>query len=530
MPHPKLAIHGLDETNQRRRQVEGLNSVFDHSFDDSRTQTAAEKLAGVTPVNKAYAPGDVRRYGAVGDDAFDCTRPFQDAIDQSDEDGGADVYIPRGTFRITSALTGVRGLKMTGAGRFRTTVRVIGAINFYTFTGSRGNPDGGSHTFRDFTIKGSGASDNLIELVTAGQNLFEGMQFWLSGSSMVVLEEQCHNTHFRDCLFRTWKTAAIHTLGSLNSIISGRGLEFSIVGQDLIDESITMDAGSSCILLGSGEQLSFKDLNVNGDTEVDHVVRITAELGRLQVAEVYAEHVVGPCIKNDTGAVVLGANIRNCQLSCTDSVSIDLSNGDPNHTGIIVRNIRRPQSGAVFILSVGTGVVDYDYSGIGLEAGADHVVEVPGYRHVRRYFDGRLDVNGNPSTAVTTLENYTFDGGFLHFNKALITGGTLTPAQITADQNDYEPTGFLTNTVIRLSSDASRNITGLGRDGSSHLKWLVNVGAQDIVLVHNSGSSAANKRLQLPGGANVTVTPGHSVMIYYDGVQDMWRMLAGTQT
>lgn len=36
-------------------------------------RTEAEKRAGITVVNAAYPPGDVRRYGAIGDDHTDDT-------------------------------------------------------------------------------------------------------------------------------------------------------------------------------------------------------------------------------------------------------------------------------------------------------------------------------------------------------------------------------------------------------------------------------------------------------------------------
>jgi hypothetical protein len=46
----------------------------------SFTQTAAELAASVTPVNYAYAPGDVRRYGAAGDGVTDDSIAIQNAI------------------------------------------------------------------------------------------------------------------------------------------------------------------------------------------------------------------------------------------------------------------------------------------------------------------------------------------------------------------------------------------------------------------------------------------------------------------
>jgi hypothetical protein len=69
MPLPKLPTVDLDNVNHRRGARERINSILDHSFDDSRRQNDAEALAGVTPINAAFAPGDVRRYGVTTADS-----------------------------------------------------------------------------------------------------------------------------------------------------------------------------------------------------------------------------------------------------------------------------------------------------------------------------------------------------------------------------------------------------------------------------------------------------------------------------
>jgi hypothetical protein len=216
-------------------------------FNDSTKRTAAEVSAGVTPVNYAYAPGDVRRYGAVGDDSTDCTAAFQAAIDQADESNGSEVFIPQGTWLVTSALTGARGIKLIGEGRYRSIVRRTGSGNFLTFIGSVGNADGGSMVFRDFTIKGTSSAGNLIELETAGQVEFTGMRFWLTGASFVVMTDNTHRVAFDNCLFQSWATAAIFT-DDLCSILTVTNCQFNIVGGD----SITQNASSACISLGDG--------------------------------------------------------------------------------------------------------------------------------------------------------------------------------------------------------------------------------------------------------------------------------------
>ena len=64
-------------------------------------QTAAEQAAGVTPVDYSYEPGDVRRYGAVGDGVTDCTTSIQSAINVTSHSKDKAVLFPGGTFNYT---------------------------------------------------------------------------------------------------------------------------------------------------------------------------------------------------------------------------------------------------------------------------------------------------------------------------------------------------------------------------------------------------------------------------------------------
>lgn len=103
--------------------------------------------------------------------------------------------------------------------------------------------------------------------------------------------------------------------------------------------------------------------------------------------------------------------------------------------------------------------------------------------------------------------------------------GVLTPAQITSNQNDYSPAGIGSATIVRLSSDASRQITGIASGGSGQRQLLVNAGAQDIVLVHESASSTAANRFACPGAVNFTLNTRDSAWTWYDNVDARWRVV-----
>ena len=106
-------------------------------------------------------------------------------------------------------------------------------------------------------------------------------------------------------------------------------------------------------------------------------------------------------------------------------------------------------------------------------------------------------------------------------------GGTLrsvplTPAQITAGQNDYAP-GVAR--FYRLSTDAARTITGLSVsqvDGQECELW--NVGGNNIVLAHQSASSTAANRFICTGAADITLAADEIALLRYDGTTSRWRV------
>lgn len=101
----------------------------------------------------------------------------------------------------------------------------------------------------------------------------------------------------------------------------------------------------------------------------------------------------------------------------------------------------------------------------------------------------------------------------------------LSPAQITADQNDYDPGR---NGFWRLSSDASRTITGIaGGENGSQLD-IVNIGSQDIVLAHQNASSTAANRIISPTGSSITLGASKTAVLRYDATTQRWRIMSYT--
>jgi len=102
--------------------------------------------------------------------------------------------------------------------------------------------------------------------------------------------------------------------------------------------------------------------------------------------------------------------------------------------------------------------------------------------------------------------------------------GDISPTQITADQDNYNPTGLSGATTLRLNSDASRNITGLQGGADGRIIVIHNTGSNNVVLKDESASSTAAYRFALTG--DITLATDQAVVLQYDSTSSRWRAIS----
>jgi hypothetical protein len=97
-----------------------------------------------------------------------------------------------------------------------------------------------------------------------------------------------------------------------------------------------------------------------------------------------------------------------------------------------------------------------------------------------------------------------------------------SPAQITANQASYA----LNDAVIhRLSTDASRTLFGIVAPANNRRNIIINVGSNDLVLAHESGSAgAAAQRIVSPNGADETLQADGVAELVYDSTSQRHRI------
>lgn len=131
-----------------------------------------------------------------------------------------------------------------------------------------------------------------------------------------------------------------------------------------------------------------------------------------------------------------------------------------------------------------------------------------------------------------------------HIGDAVTAGGVrlakknireiMIAAQITADTNDYNPSGMKHAATLVISTDAARDITGLvpstvtdSTDGREIT--IYNGGSFNARLVDQSASSAAANRFDF-GGQDLMLSPKRSATIRYrtQGGLNRWELVAQT--
>lgn len=122
------------------------------------------------------------------------------------------------------------------------------------------------------------------------------------------------------------------------------------------------------------------------------------------------------------------------------------------------------------------------------------------------------------AAGVIDLNNGTAGGG-----AATLRSVPLTPAALAADQNNYAP--GVARTYRLEASGANRTLTGLAAGQNGEERYVHNAGAaNNVVLAHESASSAAANRFDLPGAASVTIPPKETRRVWYDAVTSRWKV------
>ena len=110
----------------------------------------------------------------------------------------------------------------------------------------------------------------------------------------------------------------------------------------------------------------------------------------------------------------------------------------------------------------------------------------------------------------------------------IVNGTIITPPNLGADANDYNPAGLADATVIRQAASGGgggpRRITGIVAPplGDNRTITIYSLGTKDLSLRDNDAGSIAANRFLL--AADVTILVERSRTIWYDHIVQRWRL------
>lgn len=209
----------------------------------------------------------------------------------------------------------------------------------------------------------------------------------------------------------------------------------------------------------------------------------------------------------DADYIIAGTNIFN-SFSVQQTFNED--------AGILIGSMALTDPGALGTLVIDNGSVQISNGRLGVSA-------TP---HASRLLTigGAGQIHDNIELTIYPTTTLLVEGKAVINQSLVVYGGfttvALSPAQITADQNDYNVGN---SSFIRLSSDASRTITGIDQGSNGKHLILVNTGAFNIVLANQSVASLAANRFITGTGADITLAPDERVAATYDATTGRWR-------
>lgn len=136
----------------------------------------------------------------------------------------------------------------------------------------------------------------------------------------------------------------------------------------------------------------------------------------------------------------------------------------------------------------------------------------------------KLKVSAEGSSWVEALSIDQGSGNVALAHGLALTGVVVAPP-ITADQDNYAPTGFASASVLHVSADAPRSLSGLVGGAEGRIVSLVNTGSQPIQLLDESAGSMAANRFML--GGDLVMAGKRAAVLRYDSTAARWLAIAG---
>jgi hypothetical protein len=105
-----------------------------------------------------------------------------------------------------------------------------------------------------------------------------------------------------------------------------------------------------------------------------------------------------------------------------------------------------------------------------------------------------------------------------------VTETVISPTQLAADTDDWNPTNLATATVIRVDTDASlRYLSSITAPASVKRLRLENISANTLILKDDSAALGTAANRMILGGQDLPLFPADTIDLIYDTTSSRWR-------
>lgn len=492
-------------------------------------------LTKVTDSMRLGAPVNVLDFGAVGNGVTDCAAAFNAAITYAVDNDIREILIPAGDYNINSPIYLQRRLAFIGQGRGNGIYpRNISQTPTRIITSS-------SDMFSNLLAETGGGVDGQISEVR-----FENIGFYSKSGGGHIFN------------FNAIDTAMVNNLEFFRVAFEQENTDKRMIWAPTDGDFFKVDMHSFSMYYPVGTTVPMFDFvgsnainNINLQTFWCTKADTTSNTGTYAIR---MDRTSGGFCNNITitdgvlqqplgGFLDIGGP-QSVRLSNLGMYDADTTNGNP------VFNIRATTGGvqpdSVVMESVNvkfgtSGVPDLKFATTSgntglvlINCGFEYMDLGAGPRYCTaigttpvtntKLVNGKiLQIRGQGIRSIESdaIETISFlNTGVFQIDGASIGLAAATPAALTANANDYDPE--TNNGFLRVSAATPVSITGIVAGVDGKILVIRNVGANNITLENNNGSSVAANRFRNVGGSDVILAQYDAAQYIYDATEDKW--------